>query len=101
MRLPGAAKVLVSRRRRPLVLMKQGPSFNGAAQRLVFAPSSVMRWTHAHRRHGEAALKLRNSPDRPHDWRAGRRIVRCVNCFGVRLRLATMPNSGPLTGSPT
>ena len=65
MRLPGSARVLESRRRRALVLVQQGLSLNAAARRLGCAPSSVMRWMHAHQQHGEAGLKVRPAPGRP------------------------------------
>ena len=65
MRLPGSAKVLEARRRQALALVQQGLSLNAAARRLGCAASSVMRWVHAHRRHGEAGLKVRPAPGRP------------------------------------
>lgn len=65
MRLPGSARVLEARRRRALVLVEQGLSLNAAARVLGCAPSSVMRWMDAHRRHGEAGLKVRSAPGRP------------------------------------
>ena len=65
MRLPGSAKVLESRRRRALALVQQGLSLNAAARRLGCAPSSVMRWMQAHRRHGDAGLKVRSASGRP------------------------------------
>ena len=65
MRLPGSAQVLETRRRRALALVQQGLSLNAAARRLGCAPSSVMRWMDAHRRHGEAGLKVRSAPGRP------------------------------------
>ncbi len=65
MRLPGSAQVLEARRRRALALVQQGLSLNGAARRLGCAASSVMRWVRAHRRHGEAGLKVRPAPGRP------------------------------------
>ena len=71
MRLPGSARVLESRRRRALVLLEQGLSFNAAGRRLGCAPSSVMRWANAHRRHGDAGLKVRSSPGRPRRLTSG------------------------------
>jgi len=65
MRLPGSARVLEARRRRALALVQQGLSLNAAARRIGCAPSSVMRWVEAHRRHGEAGLKVRPAPGRP------------------------------------
>ena len=65
MRMPGSAKVLESRRRRALALIKQGLSLNAAARRLGCAASSVMRWMKAHHRHGDAGLKVRPTPGRP------------------------------------
>jgi transposase len=65
MRLPGSAKVLETRRRKALALVWQGLSLNAAARRLGCAASSVMRWVSAHRRHGEAGLKVRPAPGRP------------------------------------
>ena len=65
MRMPGSARVLESRRRRALVLVKQGLSLNAAARRLGCAASSVMRWIKAHHRHGDAGLKVRPTPGRP------------------------------------
>jgi transposase len=65
MRLPGSAKVLESRRRRALALVKQGLSLNAAARRIGCAASSVMRWLAAFRRHGEAGLAVRPAPGRP------------------------------------
>lgn len=65
MRLPGAAPVLEARRRRALALVTQGLSYNAAARRLGCAPSSVMRWMTAHRRHGDDGLKVRAAPGRP------------------------------------
>jgi transposase len=65
MRLPGSAKVLEARRRRALTLVQQGLSLNAAARRLGCAPSSVMRWMNAHRRHGDDGLKVRPTPGRP------------------------------------
>src|SRR5437867_572512 len=65
MRLPGSATVLEARRRRALALVQQGLSLNGAARRLGCAASSVMRWVRAHRRHGEAGLRVRPAPGRP------------------------------------
>ena len=63
--MPGSARVLEARRRRALALVEQGLSFNAAARVLGCAPSSVMRWMDAHRRHGEAGLKVRSAPGRP------------------------------------
>ena len=65
MRLPGSAKVLEARRRQALALVQTGLSLNAAARRLGCAASSVMRWVNAHRRHGEAGLKVRPAPGRP------------------------------------
>ena len=65
MRLPGSAKVLEARRQRAVVLVQQGLSLNAAARRLGCAPSSVMRWMNAHRRHGQDGLKVRLAPGRP------------------------------------
>ena len=65
MRVAGSAKVLESRRRRGLALVKQGLSLNAAARRLGCAASSVMRWMKAHHRHGDAGLKVRPAPGRP------------------------------------
>lgn len=65
MRLPGSARVLEARRRRALTLVQQGLSLNAAARQLGCAASSVMRWVEAHRRHGEAGLKVRSAPGRP------------------------------------
>ena len=65
MRLPGSARVLEARRRRALALVQQGLSLNATARRLGCAASSVMRWMKAHRRQGEAGLKVRVAPGRP------------------------------------
>ena len=65
MRLPGSARALEARRRRALALVEQGLSLNATARVLGCAPSSVMRWMEAHRRHGEAGLKVRSAPGRP------------------------------------
>jgi transposase len=65
MRLPGSAKVVESRRRRALALVRQGLSLNAAARRIGCAACSVMRWVQAHRRHGDAGLKVRQAPGRP------------------------------------
>jgi transposase len=65
MRLPGSARVLESRRRRALVLVQEGLSFNAVARRLGCAPSSVMRWMKAHERQGDAGLKVLSAPGRP------------------------------------
>ena len=65
MRLPGSARVLESRRRRALALVKQGLSQNAAARPLGCAPSSVMRWMRAHHRHGDAGLEVLQAPGRP------------------------------------
>lgn len=65
MRLPGSAQVLEARRRRALTLVRLGLSLNAAARRLGCAASSVMRWVRAHRRHGDAGLKVRPAPGRP------------------------------------
>jgi transposase len=65
MRLPGSAQVLEVRRRRALALVRQGLSLNGAARRLGCAASSVMRWVEAHRRYGDAGLRVRSAPGRP------------------------------------
>jgi transposase len=65
MRLPGSARVLEARRRRALALVRQGLSLDAAARRLGCATSSVMRRVRAHRRHGEAGLKVRVALGRP------------------------------------
>ena len=65
MRLPGSAKVLESRRQRALALVEQGLSLNAAARRIGCAPSSVMRWLRAFRRHGPEGLKVRPASGRP------------------------------------
>lgn len=65
MRLPGSAKVLEARRTRAVALVQQGLSLNAAARRIGCAPSSVMRWLRAFRRHGREGLKVRRAPGRP------------------------------------
>ncbi|HEX9842176.1 MAG TPA: IS630 family transposase [bacterium] len=65
MRPLGSAKVLEARRRKALALVRDGLSFNAAAQCLGCAPSSVMRWVRAVQRGGAAALRVRPTPGRP------------------------------------
>lgn len=80
MRPLGSAKVLEARRHRALSLVARGLSLNEAARKLGCAPSSVMRWRDAVRRHGSAGLAVRFSPGRPPKLRAGerRRLVKIL-----------------------
>ena len=61
----GGAAVLEARRRRALGWLKKGLSLNEVARRVGCAPSSVMRWRDAVRRHGPEGMKVRASPGRP------------------------------------
>jgi transposase len=65
MRPRGSANVLEARRRRALALLSRGLSLNAAARQVGCAPSSVMRWRDAVRRHGPAGLTVRPTPGRP------------------------------------
>ena len=65
MRLPGSATVLEARRRKALVLSKQGLSLNAVARRIGCAASSVMRWLRAFRERGPDGLKVRPASGRP------------------------------------
>ncbi len=80
MRPLGSAKVLEARRRSALNLLTRGLSLNEAARTLGCAPSSVMRWRDAVRRHGPAGLAVRVSPGRPPKLRATerRRLVKIL-----------------------
>lgn len=80
MRPLGSAKVLEARRRRALNLLHQGLSLNEAARQLGCAPSSVMRWRDAVKRHGPAGLTVRVSPGRPPKLRVSerRRLVKIL-----------------------
>ena len=97
MRLPGSAQVLETRRRRALALVQQGLSLNAAARRLGCAPSSVMRWVAAHRRHGEAGLRVRSAPGRPRrltarqEARLLRELLRGAQAHGYGTDLWTTP----------
>src|SRR5262245_38282068 len=65
MRLPGSAKALEARRRRAVMLVRQGLSLNAAARQIGCAAVSVMRWWRAFRRGGDQALKVKRTPGRP------------------------------------
>ena len=65
MRPKGKAAVLEARRRRALQLLARDLSLTEVARRLGCAPSSVLRWREAVRRHGEAGFTVGASPGRP------------------------------------
>ncbi len=65
MRPTGSAVVLEARRRRALQLLARDLSLTAVARRLGCAPSSVMRWRDAVRRHGERGFMVGASPGRP------------------------------------
>jgi len=72
-RLKGSAEVLEERRRRALALLRNQLSLNEVARRLGCAASSVLRWQRAWTRGGRAALRVRQSPGRPHKLPARQR----------------------------
>jgi len=65
MRPKGSKGELERRRRRALVLVKEGFSLNEVARRLGCNASSVKRWRDSERDGGEDALKAKPTPGRP------------------------------------
>lgn len=95
MRPPGSSKVLESRRRRAVGLVRQGLSLNAAARRIGCAAVSVMRWWRAFRRGGSAGLTARRAPGRPPrlSWRQRqgllKQLLRGPMAHGYRTELWT------------
>ena len=65
MRPEGSPRELERRRRRAMVLLKQGHSQAEVARRVGCHASSVMRWRKAHDRDGPGALKPKRASGRP------------------------------------
>jgi transposase len=65
MRPPGPPERIEARRRKALELLATGLSLSEVARLVGCAPSSVLRWRDAYRRHGESALSVKRPPGRP------------------------------------
>ena len=65
MRSNMSPRQLEARRRKAVVLVRQGKTFRWIAQTLRSSLSSVVRWCQAYRKRGARGLKARTSPGRP------------------------------------
>jgi putative transposase len=64
-RPPGPPEAIEERRHRALALLDTGLSMNAVGRMIGCAPTSVMKWSRARKRYGEAGLVVRFSPGRP------------------------------------
>src|SRR5213594_1674552 len=65
MRPRGSQKLLESRRRKAISLLRAGMTLNEVASRLNTTITSVFRWKQAHGRGGKQALASKPVPGRP------------------------------------
>lgn len=65
MRPAGSAQQLEARRKKAVLLLKQGHSYQAVARMVQSSISSLVRWMQAFRRRGKSGLKSRPTPGRP------------------------------------